>query len=44
MMYRVVDTAVGWLLYAGGDQLGTYDTPGEVFSAAARDETPVEPR
>lgn len=26
---------MGWLLYAGADQLGTYEGPGEVISAAA---------
>ncbi|MFV8315096.1 hypothetical protein [Mycobacterium sp. 23] len=35
MGYRIVETAVGWLLYAGADQLGTYEGPGEVISAAA---------
>lgn len=35
MGYRIVQTTLGWLLYAGGEQLGAYDTAGEVFSAAA---------
>ncbi|WP_165612751.1 hypothetical protein [Mycobacterium kubicae] len=26
MGYRIVQTAVGWLLYADGEQLGVYDT------------------
>lgn len=35
MGYRIVQTAVGWLLYASGEQLGDYDTAGEVFATAA---------
>lgn len=35
MGYRIVQTAVGWLLYASGEQLGVYDTAGEVFATAA---------
>lgn len=35
MGYWIVQTAVGWLLYADGEQLGVYDTAGEVFATAA---------
>lgn len=34
MQYRIVYTAMGWLRYAGGQQLGTCEGPGEVISAA----------
>lgn len=35
MGYRIVQTAVGWLLCVGGEQLGVYDKAGEVFATAA---------
>lgn len=43
--YRIVHTAVGWLLYAGGQQLGTDEGPGEVirgaFAMQSRDDDPA---